>query len=507
MRRGYAAPRSHTDQIVSTYLSMKTPSSGGLHARFYGLSEDVFEVLLHEPDPIRGDIPEALVQDLWLNQRFDCSELTTVRGASVHILDPGRLNHDQGPDFLDARLEIGSTIWHGAVEIHTTSGIWMDHGHDHDPRYNATILHVSLYSDIWTGRLHRADETLLPELVLYPRLEAPLRRLIHTFHTRSERALACASGWRRVPEDVRDRWVRQMGVERFEHKKRHVGVVESLEQRVYEDVFAGLGYSKNTEAMRTLARSVRLDTVRTLDHPLDIESVYLGCAGLIPRASELLKSDRETVDYAMELQDRFERLKHKHRFTSMPATAWRFFRLRPANFPPLRIAQAAALLSIDRFLREEPVTRARHALLNASHPVRALRDLFEIRLSPFWRYHVRLDRRARQHSTAIGTSRIDTLLTNALLPVLGSHADRTGDMALSRAILEAAEHIPPESDTVTRRFETLGSPPANALMAQGLHQLFRTRCRDARCLTCDIGKYLLSESGGESAKRPVSAGI
>ncbi len=470
---------------------------------FYGLSEDVFEVLLHEPDPERRDVPEALVQDLWRNQRFDRSGLMTVGGMPIRILDPGRLNTDQGPDFLDVHIEIGSTSWHGAVEVHTTSGIWIDHAHDKDAVYNATLLHVSLYSDIWTGRLSRADGTILPEIVLYPRLEAPLRRLIHAFHTRSTRTLACAAGWKRVPDTVRAPWIRALGIERFEEKKRKMASVESLDRRLYEDLFAALGYSKNAEAMRTLAGVVSIERARRLDDPLDLEAVFLGCAGLIPHPAELLDADRVTADYAMELHDRFDRINHRFELEPMPDTAWRFFRLRPANFPPLRIAQAAALFSpVAGFLRDNPIERARRVLLDDPHPIRVLRSLFEVQLTTFWRDHVRLDRRSRPHSPSIGTTRVDALLVNALLPVLGVHADRTRDQNLADAVLETASGLPPENDVVTRHFEDLGTQPTNALDAQGLHQLFRTRCAQARCLTCDIGRHLLSDTAPRAVASP-----
>jgi hypothetical protein len=466
---------------------------------FYGLYDEVFEVLLHEPGPSERDVPEALVHDLWRNQRYDRSNLLTVGGVPIHVVHPGRLNSDTGPDFLDARLRIGNTSWRGAVEIHTTSGIWIDHGHDRDPVYNSTLLHVSLYSDIWTGRLKRADGTILPEMVLYPRLETPLRRLIHTFRTQQDPKLPCASGWDRVPAEVRDPWIRRLGIERFNEKKRRSALAESLERRMFEDVFAGLGYAKNSGAMRTLARTASLDRLRPLDDVLDVEAVLFGCAGLIPHPADLLEADRDTADYAMELRDRFERINFRLNVDPMPTTAWRFFRLRPANFPPLRIAQAAALSGSDRgFLRDNPIDIISNILLRDPRPLRALRSLFEVELPEFWHFHVRLDRRSKAHTPKIGRARIDALLVNSVLPVVATFADRRGDKILAGTVLQTASRIPAGSDVVTRQFEALGTSPTNALDAQGLHQLFRTRCTQARCLTCDIGRHLLSDTSRES---------
>jgi hypothetical protein len=246
--------------------------------------------------------------------------------------------------------------------------------------------------------------------------------------------------------------------------------------------------------MRTLARVVSMDRLRLLDNSLDVESVLLGCAGLIPHPAELLHSDRDTADYAMELRDRFERINHRMELAPMPTTAWRFFRLRPANFPPLRIAQAAGLCRPrDGFLLNRPIETVTQLLLENPDPIRDLRALLTVEMSEFWRLHVRLDRRSKPHTPTIGSARIDALLVNAVLPILGTHAQRTGDEELTAAILRAIVHIPAGSDVITRQFETMGTSMSNALDVQGLHQLFRTRCKQARCLTCDIGRHLLSE--------------
>ena len=473
--------------------SATTMSASPSH-HYYGFADRVFEIRLHEPDAPHAYVPEAFVHDLWRHQRFDGTDLLTVGGMPVQIEHQGRLNSDSGPDFLDASLRIGATSWRGAVEIHTTSGLWFDHGHDRDPVYNATLLHVTLYSDIWTGRLRRADGSILPEIVLYPRLEMPLRRLIHAFHTQVEREVLCAAGWGRVPDAVRAPWVRALGLERLDAKKRRFSS-HDLEAALHEAIFTGLGYAKNAAAMRTLARIVPLPVARRMESAADAEALLLGAAGLLPAPADLLDADRETADYAMELADRFERLNHHLAIQPMPVTAWRFFRLRPANFPPVRIAQAAALVAPPGgFLRDAPLQRAADIVLDHPQPIRMLRSLFDVTLDPFWRTHVRLDRRSRLHKPSLGRSRIDAILVNALLPALGAYADRIKHQRLAHAVADIVSRIPAGDDEVTRLFADLGTAAADALQAQGLHQLYRTRCTEARCLDCEIGRYLLAEN-------------
>lgn len=449
----------------------------------YGFADALFELALHEPAP---DVPEALVQDIWRNQRFRSASLTSFGGMPIAVLDPGELNSDTGPDFLGARIRLGSTTWTGAVEIHTSSGGWQDHGHHTDPRYNSTLLHVVLYHDMWTGRLHRADGTLLPELVLFPHLDAPLRRLIHSFYTRREGRILCASGWCRVPDTYRRPYLESLAHERVLSKAQRFRVGDP-ETNLYEAMFAGLGYAKNTAAMRTLARIVPLESVRILSDALDVEALYFGASGLLPAPADLLDADRGTADYVIELRDRFERLNHQFEVDPMPPTAWRFFRLRPANFPSLRIAQGAALLAPpDGLLRKEPL----HRLLDASaaeKPIRALSSLFDVQLDAFWHDHVRLRRRTAKRSPAIGRQRINALLLNVVIPcLLALDAD-----VLQERAFKLLARLPAADDEVTRQFSRLGTHAASALDSQGLHQLFRTRCSEARCLTCDIGRRLL----------------
>lgn len=463
---------------------------------YYGLADSLLKVVLHEPTA--QAVPEALVQDVWRHQRLQNEPLHTVGGVPISILDPGRANTDAGPDFLNAKIRLGSTSWTGAVEIHVSSGIWQDHGHDRDPRYNSTLLHVVLYHDIWTGKLRRADGTLLPELVLYPYLEAPLRRLIHSFYTRSEERILCSSGWTRVPDQVRSRYFRELAHERMRHKARRFRTCASADltrtaaiadQAIYEHIFAGLGYAKNTASMRTLASIIPLDGARKLGDPTDLEALYFGASGLLPEPSDLLDADRATADFVIELRDRFERLNHSFGISPMPPTAWRFFRLRPANFPTLRIAQAAALLRQPKGILAKSPLAALQSAVATSHPVKALRELFEVELHPFWSNHVRLEKRSSKRRPRIGKNRIDALIVNVALPALLS-----ADPDRAETYIEILEQFPPADDEVTRRFGALGSPPQTAADSQAYHQLYRTRCMEARCLSCTIGRRLLEES-------------
>lgn len=462
--------------------------------QFYGAQDAVFEVTVHEPEHGRR-VPEALVHDLWQARRF-AAALATTDGRPLAVLDPGQPNTDQGPDFRDARLRIGETLWAGDVEIHTTSGQWYAHRHHLDAGYDGVVLHVALYADVWTGSLRRADGTVLPEIVLFPHLEAPVRSLLHEFLTRPAGALACAGGFACVPAAVRDACIEELAAERLRQKMHRLAEAylgaPDLDALLHERLFAALGYAPNADAMATLARRLPLAHVRPCADPLDLEALHLGTAGLLPEPAGLLAADRATADYVMDLRERFDRLRLHLDLTPMARTTWKFFRLRPANFPPLRVAQAGAL--VQTLLRHDPLGRLLRAL-RAEAPVAALRRLLRATPGAFWQTHVRLEKASKPRHPAIGQARCDDLITNAVVPVLLLHAEQTNDAGLERALYDVLRALPPTTDAVVRRFAKLGSRPRNAFTAQGVHQLYRTRCTEGRCLTCRIGQALLSQSG------------
>lgn len=465
--------------------------------RYYLTEADVFHVALHEPGGEGADVPEAFVQDLWAGRAFDVAALRTTDGQPVAVLDPGRLNTDAGPDFAGARLRIGAHTWAGDVEVHVTSGGWAAHGHDRDPAYDRTVLHVALRADVWTGRLRRADGTALPEVVLEPLLRAPVRRLLHAFHTRTAPDPPCAASWASVPPSVRGPWVRTLAHARLAADAaavdRAVAAGRSHADVLHERLFGGLGYAKNAEPLRALARRLPLGLVALLARTAaarDVEALHLGTAGLLPTPADLLDADRATADEAVDYMDRYARLRARLGVEPLAAPAWRFFRLRPANFPPLRVAQAAALLRPGGLLHDDAPLDRLVAAVRAERPLPALRSALDAEPDVFWQTHVRFERRTRARSARIGRSRRDALLVNAVLPVLLSHARH--DAALASTVRGLFEHLPAPSDEVTRRFAALGTPPRNALEAHGLHALYRTHCAARRCLTCAVGRSLLA---------------
>ncbi len=462
-------------------------------ARFYGLNDTIVEVALHEPASGSGYVPEALVHDIWERRQFDASSLRTTLGESITVYHPGVRNTDTGPDFLGARLRIGEVTWCGDVEIHVAPSDWFNHRHHLDPRYNRVVLHVSLREDPWTGALVRSDGSAIYELVLTPFLQDSLRRLIYEFCTRPRQDILCAPEWTRLPVPLREGWIEAMATERLYEKRERLASLSSrlaLDEVLHQLLFTGLGYAKNSEAMAGLAYRIPLSVTRLLADTLDLEALHLGVAGLIPPAGQLLRTDRATCDYVMALQDRFAQLQHRFAIPVMDPACWQFFRLRPANFPTLRIAQGVMFLKPGGLLRTDPIQELA-AAFSSRNAIRALRNLLTVTPDSFWNRHVRLDRLARRRSPKLGRQRIDALLVNAAAPVMLLYAANEGDKNLETRVTDVLRKLPADKDEITSRFAALNSSPSNAFIAQGQHHLYRTRCEQTRCLTCPIGTFLL----------------
>ena len=476
---------------MSTPLPFSPSAAPPVH--LYTIDGTPVAVTLHEPTPDVSNVPEALVQDLWRMQRVRAPDLRTTDGQRVRLYNPGRLNTDAGPDFTTAHVRIGDIDWRGDIEIHVTSSGWIEHAHDTDPRYNSVVLHVTLLADTWTGGLEREDGSTVPEIVLYPHLDAPVRSLLHDFYTRPDSdRLPCAPRWKTVPDAVRNGWIEQLAERRMTAKRDRLAARNetSLDALLHERLFAGLGYAKNDEPMVALAQQLPLDAVADMNDPMNLEALHLGVAGLLPVPADLLDADRDTADYAVALRHRYERLTVHRDVTPLSRTRWTFFRLRPTNFPPLRIAQAVAWLRPDGLLRSHPVDRLRDAL-GRPKPLPALRSVLAAEPSEFWRTHFHLRKATSERDPGLGRSRIDTLITNAVLPVLLLDADRREDDAQSNAVFEVLRSLPAARDRVTRRFRDLGTKARSAFESQGLHQLYREYCEPGGCLQCNIGQWLL----------------
>ncbi|MEZ4777567.1 MAG: DUF2851 family protein [Bacteroidia bacterium] len=423
-------------------------------------------------------IPESFLHYVWRTRNFDAKNLQTSDGLPVVILQPGTWNHNQGPDFFQSLVRIGEIEWSGQVEIHVNAKEWYLHGHDRDPLYNNTVLHVVLYSQ--GEPVMREDGTVIPELVLDGRIAGNLLQRYDRF-SESSGQIPCAALIGGVDEIHTTIWVERLGVERVEEKAIKITAgfpSQNMDwtQALWEEIMAIMGGPVNKEPFRRIAQLIPWKIMQNYTgNILQMEALILGVSGLC-RPEEIIDT------YHQKLWDEWIFLSAKHKIETPENLQIRFMRMRPAGFPTIRITQTACMLNIFphliRLLEPENLDRFLGIPIGVSH---------------YWETHYRFSQASAQSKKLMGHLQKELLLINAILPVAWLYHRAHGRNNLSEMITDIFSRLSPEDNRITRTFTSLGLKNPNALHSQGMIQLKKNYCDEKRCLECGIGHQVLKQ--------------
>ena len=419
---------------------------------------------------------EDFLHFLWRWRRFDASKQFTSDGQPLEILHPGEPNLHAGPDFFNARIRLNETLWAGNVEIHLNASDWLAHRHDTDPAYDNVILHVVFDED---QRLCRSNGEPLPCFVLRDRI--PPQLLEKYFRLEHERAwVPCEKSLNAVPHIVRLNWLDRLLVERLEQKTESIAQVVAAaghhwEESFYRVLARNFGLKVNVEPFEALARVLPLRLLaKHQDHLFQLEALLFGQAGLL--------SEKFEDDYPKALAKEYQFLQHKYNLQPLPAGQWKFFRLRPAGFPTIRLAQFAALAHRSAHLFSQ--------LLETTNTSET-EQLFTAEISEYWRTHFRFDKTAAGRAKPLGREFVHLLLINTVAPFLFHYGRTKGLPDLQDRALRLLEELPPETNTVVDGWVKRGQRAANASQTQALLHLKTRYCDVKRCLECAIGNAIL----------------
>lgn len=423
---------------------------------------------------------EEFLHYLWRHQRFDCSNLLTTQGHAISLLARGDYNRDAGPDFADARLRINSTLWAGHVEIHVLSSDWLAHGHHEDPAYDNVILHVVLEED---EPVFRRSGSRIPCLELRGRIPPGLIRnwwrLQH-----NEYWVPCQYQLGAVPELTRSAWLDRLAVERLQRRTEQMARQLQENSRDWEETFyqylvSGFGLKVNADAFAMLARITPCKLLlRHRDSLRQLEALLFGQAGLLPADSP--------EEYPQLLAREYALLQRKYNLQPLAATAWKFMRLRPANFPTVRLAQLAMLLHRTGHLAGKVLAAAQ---------LREIYNMFELELGGYWRQHYRFGTPAtRKHAGTLGPTTLRLFLINAIIPFIFLYGQERDDPRFRQRALDWLAALPAEDNRQIRQWKKLGWPARSALQSQALLELKHKWCEAGRCLDCSVGHVILNRS-------------
>ncbi|MBX2965644.1 MAG: DUF2851 family protein [Cyclobacteriaceae bacterium] len=420
---------------------------------------------------------ESFLHYLWQFQYFDKKELQTDSGEPVQVLHPGIRNTHAGPDFSDAKIRIGSIEWRGSVEIHIAASGWTDHRHDNDAAYEKVVLHVVWEND---KPIVRSDGSSMSTLELKNRVDPLLWNKFKKLLTCPD-SIPCASSWGRVNDIVKLSMLDKTLAQRLEAK---AGVVLSMleknrsdwEETAYQLLGKNFGFKVNADSFLRLTETIPFNIIRKhINNTIQVEALLFGQAGFL---------DKTNVDeYSGLLMREYALLGKKYNLESkqLHQSQWRFLRLRPANFPGVRLAQFAALLIKNGSIFSSIIETVSYDELYAR---------FAVTQSAYWQTHYRFGKQAEQ-VPSIGKNSIQNLIINTAIPLLVAYGIRQDDQRYMERALDWLQHLPAEKNTITRQWSELGYNVKTAFDSQALIELYNNFCLKRRCLDCTIGTSLI----------------
>ncbi|WP_266204393.1 DUF2851 family protein [Pontibacter kalidii] len=421
---------------------------------------------------------EDFLHYIWQHQYFSKTALATTCGEPLEVLRTGFYNTDAGSDFREAILRVGEVEWSGSVEVHLRASDWHRHNHQHDPKYDQVVLHVVWQADV---PVLRTDGTMVPVLVLQNRVDL---RLLQTYEQlqNSKNAIPCAPFWPSVPEITKVLMLERALVERLEEKGGEVLQVyrsygNDWEQAAYQALLRGFGFKINQQPFEQLAKSLPFHVVRKHQHNLpQLEALLLGQAGFLADAKD---------EYAQQLQREYTFLQHKYKLEPLPRHHWNFLRMRPANFPTVRLAQLAGLLHQHPSLFTKILEK---------DTMKKYEQLFQAAVSGYWQKHYMFGREKKALAKGMGKSSAQNLVVNVAVPILAAYASHSGDRAYLDKAISLLEQLKEESNKYTRLYEELGWRAKSAADNQAALGLYKRYCHPVNCMRCAVGNKIMKNS-------------
>ncbi|MBR6438333.1 MAG: DUF2851 family protein [Bacteroidales bacterium] len=408
---------------------------------------------------------EEFLYYLWEN-RLLSKDIRTVEGDSVYVISVGNRNYDSGPDFLDARIRIGRTLWVGHVEIHVNASDWFRHGHQNDGAYRNVILHVVYCND--------TERVAIPTIEVRGMFDEGIYERYNGF-LRSRGWIPCEKLIAGIQQFTWLSWLERVVVERLETEVKDVfsklaDNAYDWEETLYQRLMHYSGLKVNNDAFEMLARLLPLRILRKhIDNRLQIEAMFFGCAGFLEQEF--------SEPYPVLLQREFKILKSKFNLKVMPMLYWKFLRLRPPNFPTIRLAQMASMVrDFDESFSK----------LQTISDLDSMRNLFNVEVNEYWDTHFQFEKPSKFMKKNFGATAIDVLIINAVVPMLFSYGIYRDDQEMKNRSLGFLNVMEAEDNLIIRKFRKLGVNVQNAQQTQALLHLYNCYCKKRKCLKCRV---------------------
>tara|TARA_R110002124_G_scaffold107047_11_gene259316 strand:- start:5294 stop:6595 length:1302 start_codon:yes stop_codon:yes gene_type:complete len=419
---------------------------------------------------------EDFLHYVWRHQLFSKINLQSTEFNRIEIVFPGIYNTNSGPDFLNAKIKIDDILWAGNVEIHVKSSDWYLHQHEKDANYDSVILHIVWENDV---AIFSKNNLSLPTINVSTLVAKDLLKNYNQLYSKEQRWIPCQNSISSIDSFVFNHWKERLFFERLEEKSILIQQLLKDSNNDYETVLFKLlaknfGLKTNAEAFLNLANSFDFSIVRKLQkNEFQLQALFFGQAGFLEKTLE--------EQYAIDLKKEYEYLKHKFKLEPIHNGQFQFFRMRPTNFPIIRIAQLVSLYRKQQNLFSK---------LMKNSNVKEVYKFFSIELNDFWKTHYTFQKAGLKSAKNITKSFVDLLLINTIIPLKFNYLKSRGEVE-EPEFLALIQQLKPEQNSIISKFIDLGINSKNAFETQALLQLKNNYCAKKRCLQCAIGNSLL----------------
>ena len=418
---------------------------------------------------------EDLLHYIWKYQRFNFFS-ETEEGFPFEIIFQGNHNLDAGPDFLNAKIRINKTLWAGNVEVHLKSSDWFAHKHHTDKAYNTVILHV-----VWEHDKPILDKkgNTIPTLVLKDKVEPNLINKYQYF-LENKNWIPCENLISTIDPFKVFSWLQSMSISRLQKKtdiifQKLLLTTNNWETVFYEMLARNFGFNLNSDTFELLAKSLDIKYISKHKNNLfQIEAMLFGQAGLL---------DTDFADdYPNKLRKEYLYMQHKFNLHPIQKHLWKFLRIRPSNFPTIRIAQFASLIYKSSSLFSKIIS---------AETLNDLHALFTAEPSEYWRFHYMFDMPSPPKVKPLGSASINLLLINTIIPFIFAFGTFKNEQKYKDRALDFLEALKPEQNSIITHFSNAGIQPQSASQSQALIEMYHNCCAKKKCVNCSIGDILL----------------
>jgi hypothetical protein len=416
---------------------------------------------------------EEFLHFIWSQELFD-KELLSDTGEKIEVLSVGTLNRDAGPDFLNARIRIGDTIWAGNVEVHTGSSSWEKHKHNTDKAYDNVILHAVKN---FTQPAISSSRRKIPSVVL--EFDASLYEKFQRI-TSGKMPIPCHPDLKFVDDFVVKMWIDSLIVERLEEKTNYLKSIFDLTRNNWEETFyfalaRNFGFKTNALPFELLAKSIPIKLLSKCKVDLkQLEALLFGQAGFF--------ENKPPDEYSTLLRNEYYYLRKVHQLKPIENHLWKYLRLRPANFPTIRIAQFATLIHNSQHLFSKTIE---------APGFEELYMLYDCAVSEYWEHHYNFGKKSKQEKKNIGKTSVYGIFINTVIPFLFLYGKNHANEALKEKAIALLEKLPAEKNHIIEGWISEGIKVENALQSQALLQLTSNYCIPKKCLSCQIGNSII----------------